>query len=71
MFSKKYKNLDELLLFIEENIDLEHQKEVEKLHLKVNKFEPVPYYQKVVIFFIMTKPVIYTLIRRLLMIQKR
>ena len=43
MFSKKYKNLDELLLFIEENIDLEHQKEVEKLHVKVNKFEPVPF----------------------------
>ena len=43
MFSSKNKNLDELLLFIEENIDLEHQKEVEKLHVKVNKFEPVPF----------------------------
>jgi len=43
MLSSKNKNLDELLLFIEENIDLEHQKEVEKLHVKVNKFEPVPF----------------------------
>jgi len=63
MFSIKYKNLDELLLFIEENIDLEHQKEVEKLHVKVNKFEPVP--------FNMVKPVIHIPIRRLFMIQKR
>ena len=43
MFSSKNKNLDELIIFIEENIDLEHQKEVEKLHVKVNKFEPVPF----------------------------
>jgi len=43
MFSSKYKNLDELLLFIEENIDLEHQKKVEKLHVEVNKFKPVPF----------------------------
>jgi len=43
MFSSKNKNLDELLLFIEENIDLEHQKKVEKLHVAVNKFKPVPF----------------------------
>jgi hypothetical protein len=43
MSSRKYKNLDELLNFIEENIDLEHQKKVEKLHIDVNKFKPVPF----------------------------
>lgn len=43
MSSRKYKNLNKLLDFIEENIDLDHQKEVEKLHVKVNKFEPVPF----------------------------
>ena len=43
MFSSKNKNLDELLLFIEENIDLEHQKKIEKLHVAVNKFKPVPF----------------------------
>jgi hypothetical protein len=40
---RKFKNLDELLNFIEENIDLEHQKKVEKLHIDVNKFKPVPF----------------------------
>lgn len=43
MPSRKFKNLDELLNFIEENIDLEHQKKVEKLHIDVNKFKPVPF----------------------------
>jgi len=43
MSSRKYKNLDELLNFIEENIDLEHQRKVEKLHVDVNKFNPVPF----------------------------
>lgn len=43
MFSRKYNNLEELLNFIEENIDLEHQKKVEKLHVAVNKFKPVPF----------------------------
>jgi hypothetical protein len=43
MSSRKYKNLDELLNFIEGNIDLEHQKKVEKLHVAVNKFKPVPF----------------------------
>ncbi len=37
------KNLDELLCFIEEHINLEHLQEVETLHLKVNQFEPVPF----------------------------
>jgi hypothetical protein len=37
------KDLDELLSFIEEYIDLEHQQEVEILHVKVNKFKPVPF----------------------------
>lgn len=43
MSFKNNKNLDELLTFIEENIDLEHQKKVEKLHVKINKFEIVPF----------------------------
>lgn len=40
---KKFRNLDELLYFIEENIDLEHQQKMEILHVKVNKFEPVTF----------------------------
>jgi len=43
MFSRKYRNLDELLHFIEENIDLEHQIKVEKLHVEVSRFKSVPF----------------------------
>jgi hypothetical protein len=40
---KKTKDLDELLEYIEERIDLEHLKKVEKIHVAANRFEKVPY----------------------------